>query len=176
MARINCTIGTIEQMIAQFNKRISELSEDEAVQSAVSYDDIDDYYELGGNEMKVACKFNGRRSILSAEDNRPVRLHVEWYPYSRYGEGAPKRKANFSADNMMEALAKLADRIGLYIDPEDIIGIGDYPPEYDSPEEVIKSIATSNGDGCDYITLLQNRDTGEILINTWDEEEEEDWD
>lgn len=105
-----------------------------------------------------------------------VRLHVEYYPYERYGGGGGKRKANISADNMMEALAKLADHLGLYIQPEEIIGDEDYPPEYDSPEEVINEIEMSNGDGCDYITLLQNKTTGEVLIKGWDEEDEEEWD
>ncbi len=113
---------------------------------------------------------------INAASAGPVRLHVEWYPYERYGGGGSKRKANFSADNMMEALAKLADHLGLYIQPDEILGDDDYPAEYDSPEEVIESIENSNGDGCDYITLLQNKTTGEILIQGWDEEEEEDWD
>jgi len=104
------------------------------------------------------------------ENGQKVRLHVEWQPYERYGAGYSLRKANITADSELEALAKMCDNLLLYMEYDDVM-------ECNSVEEVIERLEESNGDGCDFITLLKNINTGEILMEydeEWDEEEE--WD
>lgn len=103
------------------------------------------------------------------EANNNIKLHVEFYPYERYGGGGGKKKANVSAPDMLTALKKLVDKMRLYIDSEEI------EDEGYTPEEVIEQIQMSNGDGCDYITLLQEMNSGDVLIQE-DYDEEEDWD
>ena len=43
-----------------------------------------------------------------------------------------------------------------------------------SPEQIIESIQSTNGDGCDYIILLKNVTTGEVYIDDYYEDAEED--
>ena len=120
-----------------------------------------------GSLINKGSKINIMEILKEANNN--IKLHVEFYPYERYGGGGGKRKANISAPDMLTALKKLVDKMRLYIDSEQI------EDEGYTPEEVIEQIQMSNGDGCDYITLLQEMNSGDILIQE-DYDEEEDWD
>lgn len=100
--------------------------------------------------------------------NKPVKLYVEFYPYERYGSSGIK-KATVSGVDKLDALKKLVDHMGLYIDSEII------EEEGYSFEDCINSIRMSNGDGCDFINVLMDKNTGEKFIDEG-YNEEEDWD
>lgn len=105
--------------------------------------------------------------IKSSKNSGEVRLHVEYEPYLRY-ERAGRRKANVTAPTLLEALKKMVDNLGLYLTSEDI------EDEGYSPEQIIQSIQSTNGDGCDYIIILKNVTTGEVYIDDYYEDDEED--
>ena len=107
-------------------------------------------------------------SLKEAADQR-VRLYVEFYPYTRYGPEEGLKKATVSGTDKLDALKKLVDHMGLYIDSEVI------EEEGYSFEDCINSIRISNGDGCDFINVLMDKTTGEKFIDEG-YNEEEDWD
>lgn len=90
-------------------------------------------------------------------------------PYERYSNGGVKT-ATVSGPTLLDALKKMVDRMGLYFDSEEI------EEEGMSAEDVIDRIYEQNGDGCDFILLLQDVNTGETYIEEDDLYEEEDWD
>lgn len=110
------------------------------------------------------------KRILSAEATaKRVRLHVEYEEYERYAQGK-LRRANITGSDLLDALKKMVDRMGLYLDSDEI------EEEGMTAEEVINSIDMSNGDGCDFIYILKNVDTGEVYIHSdydYDDEEQE---
>lgn len=101
-------------------------------------------------------------------DQSQVKLHVEFYPYDRY-ETYGLKKANISAPTLLDALKKMVGNMGLYFEPQDIEDEG-----YTS-EEIIRSIESTNGDGCDFIILLKNITTGEVYIEEDYYEDEDEW-
>lgn len=107
------------------------------------------------------------KTVTAATDT--VRLYVEFYPYARY-ERVSKKTATVSGKDLLEALKKMVDKMRLYMDSEDIEDNGW------TADQVIDRILESNGDGCDYIVTVKNRDTDEVLIDEYDEMETEDWD
>lgn len=113
------------------------------------------------------CAPHMKESLKEASSK--TRLYVEFYPYERYGGGSGLKKATVSGVDKLAALKKLVDHMGLYIDSEEI------EEEGYSFEDCINSIAMSNGDGCDFIVVLKNKDSGEIYFQE-NYEEEEDWD
>ena len=114
------------------------------------------------------CAPHANESLKESSDKR-VRLYVEFYPYERYGGGSGLKKATVSGTDELDALKKLVDHMGLYIDSEEI------EEEGYSFEDCINNIAMSNGDGCDFVVVLKNKDSGEIYFQE-NYEEEEDWD
>lgn len=99
-----------------------------------------------------------------------VTLYVEYEPYERYTQ-SPIKKARVSGPTLLEALKKLVDNMRLYIDSEDI------EDQDMNDQEVIEAIQRWNGDGCDWIFLLKNLTTNEILIEEeYYEDEAENWD
>lgn len=98
-----------------------------------------------------------------------TRLYVEFYPYERYGGGSGLKKATVSGADKLDALKNLVDHMGLYIDSEEI------EEEGYSFEDCINNIAMSNGDGCDFVVVIKDKDSGEIYFQE-NYEEEEDWD
>lgn len=159
------------------------------------------WWELYGNEASIAADLieeilkNPEKFDLSSEEidqldiaynilfdcaphiqeslkeavNKPVKLYVEFYPYERYGGGSGLKKATVSGVDKLDALKKLVDHMGLYIDSEII------EEEGYSFDDCIKSISMSNGDGCDFINVLMDKNTGEVFIDEG-YNEEEDWD
>ena len=109
------------------------------------------------------------KESLKESSDQKVRLYVEFYPYERYGSSEGLKRATVSGTDKLDAIKRLVDHMGLYIDSE-IIEEANY-----SFEDVINSIVSSNGDGCDFIVVLKNKNSGEIYIEE-DYEEEEDWD
>lgn len=75
--------------------------------------------------------------------------------------------AEFSGSNRLEALKALVENLLLYIDVNQI------EDDEMTSEEIIESIESNNGDGCDYIIELVDKGTGEFLIdNPYDEQED----
>ena len=113
------------------------------------------------------------KKYVKASTVDKVWLYVEWYPYEPFlGRWGDKLSANLSGDTVLDALVKVVMCVSLGLEPNDILA-----GEYDSPEKVVEEIIASNGDDkCDYIVLLQNKNTGEILIDEDYEGEYEDWD
>lgn len=105
-----------------------------------------------------------------SKDNEPAKYKVSFYPYDRYGSDEGLKNASFSAKTLKDALKKLASRLGLYLEPEDI------DEEYSDAREALESIKDSNGDGCDYIVLFKNETTGEVYIEEDYKPEDLDWD
>ena len=108
-----------------------------------------------------------KRIIRANTADNSVKLRVEFEVYERFGSGGIKR-ATVSGPTLLDALKKMTDKMGLYVDSEVI------EENQMTAEDVIKSIDMSNGDGCDYIIQLKNLTTGEVLIQGQDFSEE-DW-
>lgn len=108
-----------------------------------------------------------KKIITRSEIDSPVKLHVEFYPYERYEQSGLK-KANIGGNTLLDALKTMVDNMGLYIDSNDI------EDEQYTPEEVISNIANTNGDGCDFIVLLKDMNTGQVFIDE-DYDDEEEW-
>lgn len=133
-------------------------SEDEAIEWFDNYDE-DTLFE---STQVDECK-----DIKAGTDK--VTLTIQYYPYERH-ISTPLTRARVSGPNLLEALKNLVDKVGMYLDREQI------EDEEMSPEDIIQYLMMVNGDGCDYITELKNASTGEILIEAEDFDEEEDWD
>lgn len=106
------------------------------------------------------------KKVVRASKDSQVKLRVEYEVYTRYGSGGIKR-ATVSGPTLLDALKKMTDNMGLYVDSEVI------EENQMTAEDVIRSIDMSNGDGCDYIIQLKNLTTGEVLIHGQDFSEEE---
>ena len=136
-----------------------------------------DMYDVSDEDVKIldaaySVLFDmgpGIKENLKEAANGRVRLYVEFYPYERYGGGSGLKKATVSGTDELDALKKLVDHMGLYIDSEEI------EEEGYSFEDCINNIAMSNGDGCDFVVVLKNMNSGEIYFQE-NYEEEEDWD
>ncbi len=109
-------------------------------------------------------------SISSSTNSAGVKLLLEYEPYERYGGSTGLKRVTIRGNDLLDALTKMVDHLLLYVDRE-IIEEEDY-----TAEDIIQSIQASNGDGCDYIVLLQNQTTGEVYIESeYYEDEEEEW-
>ena len=110
------------------------------------------------------------KHYISASGNS-VTLQLTYYPYERYG-GSGKKTVKISAPTVFDALVKMVDNLRLYFDSDDI------EDDEMTEEDIISTIESQNGDGCDYITELKNLNTGEILLEGYDdfaEYEDEEW-
>lgn len=128
---------------------------------------FDNVHPTGFNErQRNVTKIKSSSYVKSASG---VKLYVEYYPYERYG-GGKKKKINITGTDLRDALYKMVSNMMLYLYPEDI------EDDNMTAEEILESIESSNGDGCDYITKLENKTTGEILLSGFDEDDEiEEW-
>lgn len=114
-----------------------------------------------GSSTNTECSFKSSSYVRSASG---VKLYVEYYPYERYG-GGKKKKVNITGTDLRDALYKMVSNMRLYLYPEDI------EDDDMTAEEILESIESSNGDGCDYITKLENKTTGELLLSGFDEDD-----
>lgn len=129
---------------------------------------FDNVHPTGFNERQrnVVKSVKSSSYVRSASG---VKLYVEYYPYERYG-GGKKKKVNITGTDLRDALYKMVSKLMLYLYPEDI------EDDDMTAEEILESIESSNGDGCDYITKLENKTTGELLLSGFDEDDEiEEW-
>ena len=99
-----------------------------------------------------------------------MRLYMEYYPYERYTE-TPLKRVRITGADLRECLIKMVRNMGwgLYLSVETI------EEENMTPEDIIESLKSTNGDGCDFINRLKNEDTGEVYIDEGWVDEEEDW-
>lgn len=102
-------------------------------------------------------------SITSAtEPTGKVTLICKYEKYMRYETGGLHR-VQCTGKDLLDALKKLTTKVGtLYLDPEQI------EEDNMTADEVLDEIMSTNGDGCDWIVLLQNKTTGETYIDETD--------
>ena len=93
----------------------------------------------------------------ATDDSGATVLEVEFEPYERYGRQGIKKLRAKGAD-LYQALCNMCDKMMLYLDSEQI------QEEEMTPDDIIESIDSSNGDGCDYIFYIKNISTGEMLL------------
>ena len=86
-----------------------------------------------------------------------VTLEVEFEPYDRYTNHGVK-KIRVKGSDLYQALCKMCDKMCLYLDSEQI------EEEEMSTDNIIESIESSNGDGCDYIFYIKNISNGKMLL------------
>lgn len=144
----------IDQIKALTNLDL-ELDSDENVEiddSELVYD-----YETGDVIKEDVDDVDPDFNIIGDDEHKPTKLKVIYDTYERYGS-SQRKKEIYEGDTLLDALKEMVDNMGLYLDSEII--------EEDNmlPEDIIESISWSNGDGCDFIILLKNLTTGEILI------------
>ena len=121
--------------------------------------------------------------------SQPVKGHCIWEQYERYSQGAIF-KAEFTARDLYEVMRKVVDHLRTYIgddcfekpgDDEDELDELEYNfwlPENATQEErdetglrILDAVIDNNGDGCDFITLLEWN--GEKLIEEESESDNE---
>lgn len=97
-------------------------------------------------------------SIQSAtDDSGATVLEVEFEPYTRFGSRGIK-KLRVKGSDLYQALCNMCDKMVLYLDSEQI------EEDEMTPDDIIKSINLSNGDGCDYIFYIKNMSNGKMLL------------
>ena len=94
----------------------------------------------------------------ATDDSGATVLEVEFEPYERYGGSRGIKKLRAKGADLYQALCNMCDKMMLYLDSEQI------QEEEMTPDDIIESIDSSNGDGCDYIFYIKNVSTGEMLL------------
>lgn len=99
--------------------------------------------------------------------SKPCKLYVKWEVYERYGSSRVEiEEKTFSAPDRRSALIKMTKDLLLYIDEDQI------QEDQMTDADIINSIESNNGDGCDFIILMKDLTTNETLMdNTSDYEE-----
>ncbi len=103
---------------------------------------------------------------IKEDSSYPVKLELVYIPYERYRSNNSPKSVTITGTDLLNALSKMADRMLLYIDSNEI------EEEGYTAEDVLDNIISSNGDGCDYIIFLKNLTTGEVYIEEPVDEEE----
>lgn len=157
----------LDQLIDQIKDLTNldlELDSDENTEiddSELVYD-----YETGDVIKENVDELDPDFNVIEDDANKPTKLQVFYEKYERYNSGGLHKKT-FKGATLLDALKNMVDHMGLYLDSEVI------EEENMTPEEIIESISFSNGDGCDFIILLKNLTTGEILL---EEDDPDDYD
>ena len=86
--------------------------------------------------------------------------------YERYEEGGLYR-ATASGKDEIDALKNLTDKMGIYLDSETIDEMMEDDPSI-TFESLIDDIKSSNGDGCDFVFVLQDK-RGKTYIGNLEE-------
>ena len=106
-------------------------------------------------------KMFNKRVTSATEPTGKVTLVCLYERYTRH-ESDGLRRVWCTGDNLLDALETLTTKIDLYLYPEEIEEKGM------TADDVIDNIIATNGDGCAWIALLQNKTTGEIYIDETD--------
>lgn len=102
-----------------------------------------------------------KKSSAGSKKSAGSELYVK---YEDYPDGNIK-EATFSGSSRSEALKAMVDSLLLYLD------VATIEDDNLSDEDIIKELEEQNGDGCDYIILLKDKKTGEVLMDYPYEEE-----
>ena len=105
-----------------------------------------------------------------------MKIKVTYQRYERYQE-TPISEGRITAPDLRTAILALLDRIGMYVDSEDVLEQEEENGKKWTAEELIDNfICSVNGDGCALVFNIKNEETGEIIFNLDDEYEPESWD
>ena len=105
-----------------------------------------------------------------------MRIKVVYQRYERYQE-TPICEGHITAPDLRTAILALLDRIGMYVDSEDVLEQEEENGKKWTAEELIDNfICSVNGDGCDVVFNIKNEETGEIIFNSYYDYEPVSWD
>ena len=111
-----------------------------------------------------------------SEERRTIRIKVVYQRYERYQE-TPISEGHITAPDLRTAILALLDKIGMYVDSEDVLEQEEENGKKWTAEELIdKFISRVNGDGCDFVFNITNEETGEIIFNSNYDYEPLSWD
>lgn len=99
-----------------------------------------------------------KKVIASSSSDQAVKLHVKFEPYERYTT-SPIKEAYAYGPNLREGLATLCNNMLISPDYDDI-----YEDEM-TAEQILDRIEYTNGDGADYIILLEDEYSGKVFIS-----------
>lgn len=103
-----------------------------------------------------------------------VRLKIKYEVYLRYEQGHAVT-GTITAPTLRAALLALADKVGMYFSREDLMKEEAKQRRRFLNHELIDKFIEQNGDGCDFISLIQDEITGKIYYS-YKEQEPNDWD
>ena len=105
-----------------------------------------------------------------------MKIKVTYQRYERYQE-TPICEGHITSPDLRTAILALLDRIGMYVDSEDVLEQEEENGKKWTAEELIdKFISRVNGDGCDFVFNITNEETGEIIFNSNYDYEPLSWD
>ena len=95
-----------------------------------------------------------------------MRIKVVYQRYERYQQ-TPISEGRITAPDLRTAILALLDKIGMYVDSEDVLELEEENGKKWTAEELIDNfICAVNGDGCDAVFNIKNEETGEIIFNS----------
>ena len=105
-----------------------------------------------------------------------MRIKVVYQRYERYQE-TPISEGHITAPDLRTAILALLDKIGMYVDSEDVLEVEEESGKKWTAEELIDNfICSVNGDGCDLVFNIKDEETGEIIFNSDYDYEPVSWD
>ena len=104
-----------------------------------------------------------------------MKIKVTYQRYKRYQETRIS-EGRITAPDLRTAILALLDKIGMYVDSEDVLEMEEENGKKWTAEELIDNfISAVNGDGCDLVFNIKNEETGEIIFNSDYDYEPESW-
>ena len=105
-----------------------------------------------------------------------MRIKVVYQRYRRDQETLIS-EGHITAPDLRTAILALLDKIGMYVDSEDVLEQEEENGKKWTAEELIANfISPVNGDGCDFVFNITNEETGEIIFNSNYDYEPVSWD
>ena len=105
-----------------------------------------------------------------------MRIKVVYQRYERYQE-MPISEGHITSPDLRTAILALLDRIGMYVESEDVLEQEEENGKKWTAEELIDNfIASVNGGGWGIVFNITNEETGEIIFNSDYDYEPESWD
>lgn len=105
-----------------------------------------------------------------------MRIKIVYQQYDRYHK-TPVSEGHITAPDLRTAILALLDKIGMYVDSEEVLELEEENGKKWTAEELIDNfICSVNGDGCDVVLNIKNEETGEIIFNSHYDYEPVSWD